>query len=144
MKSSMPTAITGDVPLRIALDAERSLEIGCQLSFRADEPYAVRATFRTGRADIQWTISRDLIAEGLVRPAGDGDVLIWPEYGAERLVVIALRSPGQDEAVMEGDWAAVADFLDKTYRIVEFGTESEYLDLDSWIDRILDQGLAGR
>jgi hypothetical protein len=144
MKSPMPTAITAELPLRLVLDAERSVEIGCQLGYRADEPYTVRATFRTGLADIQWVIARDLLAEGLVRPAGDGDVLIWPEPGLDPLVVIILRSAGQEEAAMEGDWNTVAEFLDRTYKVVEFGSEGENLDLDAWIDHLLDRGHADR
>ena len=64
MQSHLPTAVTAELSLRMVVDSDRTIEVPCSLEYRADEPYAIRATFRTGPADIEWMFARDLLLEG--------------------------------------------------------------------------------
>ena len=68
MSRSIPTAVTAELSLRMVVDSDRTVEVPCELEYRSEEPYAVRATFRTGAADIEWMFARDLILEGLSGP----------------------------------------------------------------------------
>ena len=51
--------------------------------------------FHVGTDDpVEWIFARDLLAEGLDRVAGDGDVRVWPSTAAHRDVLnLALSSP---------------------------------------------------
>lgn len=138
MSGNLPTAVTAELFLQMVLDLDRTVDVPCALEYRAEEPYAVRATFRTGSADIEWMFARDLIAEGLSRPTGEGDVVVWPEDGDDHhLVLIALNSP-TGQAVLEADRSEIEQFLRRTYDIMPAGQESSALDVASWISQILE------
>jgi hypothetical protein len=142
MQSHLPTAVTAELSLRMVVDSDRTVEVPCALEYRAEEPYAVRATFRTGVADIEWMFSRELMLEGLQRPSGEGDVVIWPEsHGPAPLILLALNSPS-GQAVMECDRPHIELFLRRSFDIVAVGEESAAMDIDAWIDAILgEEGL---
>jgi hypothetical protein len=137
MDIQRPTAVTAELSMKMVVDSDRTIEVPCAFEYRREEPYAVRVTFSTGVADIQWMFARDLILEGLQRPAGEGDVVMWPErVGHRSALLIALSSP-TGQAVLECDRAHVEVFLTRTFEIVELGAESATLDIDGWISRIL-------
>ena len=141
MSRSIPTAVTAELSLRMVVDSDRTIEVPCELEYRSDEPYAVRATFRTGAADIEWMFARDLILEGLQRPSGEGDIVIWPEnHGDTPLVLIALNSP-TGQAVLECDRAHIEHFVRRTFDIVAVGEEGTSIDIDRCIHLILGEGL---
>lgn len=142
MTSNTPTAVTAELFLRMVVDSDRTVEVPCSLEYRAEEPYAIRATFRTGAADIEWIFARDLLVEGLHRPAGEGDVVIWPEFSGESpLVLLALNSPS-GQAVLESDRPMVEAFLQRTVDIVAIGAEGDSTDVDRWITAILGEGVS--
>jgi hypothetical protein len=137
----LPTAVTAELSLRMVVDTDATIEVPCALEYRAEEPYAVRATFRTGVADIEWMFGRDLLLEGLQRPSGEGDVVIWPEHSGEHpLILLALNSPS-GQAVLECDRPLVEVFLRRTFEIVPLGAEELTTDVDGWITGILGGGL---
>ena len=141
MQSHLPTAVTAELLLRMVVDSDRTVEVPCSLEYRAEEPYAISATFRTGTTDIEWMFARDLLLEGLQRPAGEGDVVIWPEHhGAAPLILLALNSPS-GQAVLECDRAHVEHFMRRTFQIVPLGDEGATLDIDGTIAAILREGL---
>ncbi len=141
MSRSIPTAVTAELTLRMVVDSDRTIEVPCEFEYRSDEPYAVRATFRTGAADIEWMFARDLLLEGLQRPSGEGDVVIWPEnHGDAPLVLLALNSP-TGQAVLECDRPHVEQFIRRTFDIVAVGEEGSSVGVDRCIDLILGEGL---
>lgn len=142
MQGNLPTAVTAELFLRMAVDSDRTVQVPCSLEYRAEEPFAVRATFRTGAADIEWMFARDLLCEGLERPSGEGDVVIWPEFSGEvPLVLMALSSPS-GQAVLEADRLLIEAFLTRTLDIVPAGAESDAVDIDGWITAILGEGVS--
>jgi hypothetical protein len=141
MTNALPSAVSAEITLRMVVDLDRSIEVPCSLEYRAEEPYAVFATFRTGMADIEWTFARDLIRDGLSRPSGEGDVVIWPESsGPVPVVLLALNSPS-GQALLEVDAHLIETFLTRTYDIVAAGSESMQVDVDRWIAQILEEGV---
>ena len=80
---------------------------------------------------MEWIFARDLLADGLMTPEGDGDVLIWPSSpssartgrpGPLSVLNMKLSSPF-GEAHFEAPAEAIANFLDRTYRIAQMGRE---------------------
>lgn len=141
MFRSIPTAVTAELSMRMVVDSDRTIDVPCELEYRSDEPYAVRATFRTGAADIEWMFARDLILEGMQRPSGEGDIVIWPEnHGAQPLILLALNSP-TGQAVLEADRPHIEHFVRRTFDIVAVGDEGTTVDVDRCIERILSEGI---
>lgn len=143
MRGSLPTAIAAELTLRLVVDGDSTVAVPCVFQYVAEDPFAVHTTFRTGFAEIRWTFSREILIEGMQRPSGLGDVVVWPETDGDRqLLLIALTSP-TGEAVLECDLRHVEQFLERTYEIVPLGEETERVDVDTLIDQILGEGLAG-
>ena len=61
--------------------------VGVRLRYRPSCPLEVSLVFKinTGQRqepsvkEIEWVLSREMLADGMVRPVGDGDVRIWPK-----------------------------------------------------------------
>ncbi|HVV24355.1 MAG TPA: SsgA family sporulation/cell division regulator [Pseudonocardiaceae bacterium] len=101
-----------------------------ELEYRRAEPYAVTATFRVGSdAGVQWLFARDLLVEGVIGPAGDGDIHIAPDENDVETVIIELRSP-DGSAVLAVRAQCLAEFLDATYAVVGVGEEHRTVDID--------------
>lgn len=136
-----PTAVTVELYMRMVVDSDRTVDVPCSLEYRADEPFAVRATFHTGVTSIEWMFARDLLVDGLKRPSGEGDILIWPEHIRHTpMVLMALSSPS-GQAVLEADRLVVEAFLARTFELVPEGTESAAVDIDVLLNAILGEGV---
>jgi hypothetical protein len=110
-------------------------------SYRSDDPYAVMMSIsRPSGRWIDWLLSRDLLIEGLVGPAGIGDVRLMPfsdEFGDDRFDVLEVRI-GDDEgsASLEFDRDLIERFLEATFDIVPAGAESAMIDVEAEIEKI--------
>lgn len=119
--------------------APRSPAVPVQVELRYDtrDPFAVVAAFRTGRAGwIEWVFSRDLLADGLLAEAGDGDVRIHPAPGEPEIIVVELNSPS-GHAVFQASAQRLAEFLDASYDVVLPGHETLWIDVDDALDQML-------
>ena len=123
-------------------------EVPALLCYDADDPFAVRIAFgddTEGDPDtdpddgITWLLSRELLQAGLDRPAGDGDVRLWPARGALDCLHLHLRAPS-GEAMFEVSRASVAAFLRGTEALVPTGEESNHLTLDAELQVLLSGG----
>ena len=86
---------------------------------------------------VEWVFARDLLAEGLHRPTGTGDVRVWPSRShGQGVVCIALSSP-EGEALLEAPARALESFLKRTDAAVPPGTEHRHFDLDQELSHIL-------
>jgi hypothetical protein len=110
-------------------------QVDTQLSYRATDPYAVVIAFAD--ENVEWVVGRDLVADGLCRSAGIGDVRIGPDPTDETGTLIELSSPG-GTASLRVDSDVLADFLRQTTELVPVGTESHCLDLDLMIAQLVD------
>lgn len=111
---------------------EGPVPVPARLSYRADDPYAVTASFDVGAGEpVRWVFARDLLDEGMVGPAGDGDVIVSPEVEEGELVIrLHLRSP-DGAAVLTARADDVLLFLGETYAMVPAGRESDFLDIEA-------------
>lgn len=135
-------SVTADLDLVLVLGGDRVVVVPTTLQYSSESPFAVTTLFRTSEGDVSWIFGRDLLADGLVDPAGEGDVTIWPSRSAQgEIVCIALDSPSGG-ALLEADLRTVRGFLDDTYRLVPAGTESDLLDLDAEIAALLGDDAA--
>jgi hypothetical protein len=118
-----------------------AVPVKVELRYDTRDPYAVVAAFRTGRAGwVEWVYARDLLADGLIAEAGDGDVRIRPAVDDPEVVVIELSSPS-GHAVFEASAQELADFLDRTYDVVVPGNEHLWVDVDEALTHLISTDL---
>jgi hypothetical protein len=142
---------------RVAVSAELSLglvgpehtivPLMASLHYTCQDPYAVKMAFHVGTDEpVQWTLARDLLAAALHSHEGIGDVQAWPsaapgdpaaEDGAG-ILNLSMTSP-YGHAQFEAPAAAVASFLQRTFRIVPAGQESLFIDFDAELAVLLSQ-----
>lgn len=99
------------------------------LSYNPDDPCAVVLDFP--HYNVQWRCARDLIADGLTRLAGVGDVACWTRGIWYH---IALSSP-DGQVVFKVLVALVVAFLSDTAKVVPYGAEQ--VDVDAMLAGLL-------
>ena len=116
-------------------------EVPATLAYDVADPYAVRICFGDPEGDdgISWLLARDLLRAGLDRPAGDGDVRLWPARTTGDVLFLHLRAPS-GEALFELSRATVAAFLRQSETLVPTGSESDLLGLDDELHVLLSNG----
>ncbi len=130
--------VEAPLQLRLVVAEADAVPLPVSLRYSATDPYAVRAVFSGDGMEVEWVFARDLLRSGLLSPIGDGDVHVWPSWGTGReLLMISLTSP-DGQAVLEASAADVRAFLDRTAAVVPDGHESDHIDLDAAVTRLLD------
>jgi hypothetical protein len=91
-----------------------------------------------GGGPVSWSFARELLVTGLDEPAGIGDVRVWPSWASPRgdFVALALSSP-DGNALFEVPRSILVRFLRRTYVAVPRGRESDHLDVDTAVNRLL-------
>jgi len=130
--------VEATIQLRLVVADADTVPLPVSLRYSARDPYAVRAVFSGDGMEVEWVFARELLRRGLSAPIGDGDVHIWPSWGTGReLLMISLTSP-DGQALLEAVADDVRHFLDRTAVVVTEGQESNHLDLDVELRRMLD------
>jgi hypothetical protein len=133
--------VAAELGLRLVVPEHSGVPLTASLNYRRDDPYAIRMAFHVGTDDpVEWIFARDLLAAGLDRAAGDGDVRVWPSTAAHRDVLnISLSSPfGQ--AHFEAPLAAITGFLLRTFEVVPTGHEGGFFDIETELNDLLRWG----
>lgn len=105
------------------------------LRYTTDDQFAVHLTLHpTGVDPINWLFARDLLADGLRRPTGDGDVHVRRRFSPRGSVFITLSSP-EGCVTFEANRSIITQFLRRTFQTVPRGHEK--VDVESWIPRLL-------
>ncbi len=109
----------------LAMDLETGagerLRLDVGVRYDESDPLVVQLHFNPPTAaPLVWTVSRELLLDGLDRPSGQGDVLVRPLDGPE--VLIVLRSPC-GEARLYAPAAALEAVLLRTDLLVPVGEE---------------------
>jgi hypothetical protein len=105
--------------------------VQAELRYNCDDPFAVQMRLSIGQSPaISWVFSRELLTDGLHRPAGIGDVQIYP---VEDGIAIELRS-GDTSATLLAYTPELQTFVDQIWELVPAGAELEHNDLDAELD----------
>jgi hypothetical protein len=133
------TTLTKRLTAYLIVGRDVCLEFRMIAGYDRRDPYAVRLDFPLedeererghgdddGRAP-SWTFGRELIAEGMHAPAGEGDVRVWP-FGSD-LVMVELRSDA-GSALIAVPVHELRAFLFLSYAEVPPGYEGRYLEMD--------------
>ncbi|WP_405876832.1 SsgA family sporulation/cell division regulator [Streptomyces sp. NBC_01136] len=117
---------------------ERGVTVLTRLRYDPHDPFAVSVVFHTDvNGSVPWFFARDLLARGVLRPSGQGDVQVWPTgEGPDAVLNLALSSP-HGAARLTAPLAVVTQWLDRTYRLVPMGRETDGLDFDAELSRLL-------
>ncbi|SDZ49581.1 Streptomyces sporulation and cell division protein, SsgA [Saccharopolyspora shandongensis] len=111
--------------------------VGVELRYDSRNPYEICMKLNVGKSgQVDWVIARDLLADGLVAEAGEGDVRIGPRLDRPGLVVIALSAPS-GQATFEVNADQLVDFLNDTYDAVAPGDEHRWMNVDEALSRLL-------
>ncbi len=130
------TTVSAELSLWLVVPEHIAVPLVASLSYRGDDPYAVRMAFHVGTDEpVEWIFARELLAGQ--EATGEGDVQVWPAPGTQgEILHIALSSPfGQ--ALFETPAAPVAEFVRRTYRLVPAGREGEFVDVESELEDLL-------
>ena len=142
LPAARPAARTAARTVRLATsfvsgDAQADVLAG-ELGYDPRDPFAVTMDLFASGGRVTWTFARDLLAEGLYEPSGDGDVHVWPCLSStgEAVVVIELTSP-EGTAMLQTSSRLVRRFVDDTCAVVPLGHESRHLAVDDLVARLL-------
>ncbi|SDX55637.1 Streptomyces sporulation and cell division protein, SsgA [Amycolatopsis xylanica] len=113
----------------------RPRPVQADLRYDPADPYAVFIGFHTGRGTVRWMFGRDLLADGLLAPAGEGDVIVRPATHPA-LVLVELNTPG-GSAVLEAPADQLAAFVNRTYEVVAPGEEQACFDFDLELSKLV-------
>ncbi|MER7707836.1 SsgA family sporulation/cell division regulator [Kitasatospora sp. NPDC097605] len=131
-----PETASTDIVLdaRIVLGEDQSLGIPVRFTYHRDDPFAVSLEFLGAAAEAgTWQFARDLLWEGLQRPAGTGDVRIWPPCTCHGRASLRIMLQGQDGSVLVDLPARqLRRWLRReSFALVPRGTEGSLIDWDA-------------
>ncbi|MFG2989704.1 SsgA family sporulation/cell division regulator [Streptomyces sp. NPDC048257] len=134
----MPTCLSDTISTQLAV-AGSLLPVPTRAVYDPSDPYAVRFDFLLDSGQpIPWHFERDMLAEGVHRPVGAGEISLRPRWAdGHRTLVMELwgyTQAGYESAVLIADAAQVSDFLEQSYLLVARGAES--WDVDGFLHRI--------
>jgi hypothetical protein len=146
---NISATVSAELGLRLVAAEQTIVPLVASLFYRGSDPYAIRIAFHVGADEpVEWIFARELLADGMTTPVGDGDVQIWPSSptagpdgeirGALTVLNVKLSSPF-GEAHFEAPAEAIINFLDRTYSIVRMGQESGVIDIDAELNGLLWQ-----
>ncbi len=154
---TISATVSTELGLWLVAAEQATVPLVASLHYSGSDPYAIRMAFHVGPEAVEWIFARELFADGMTTPEGDGDVQVWPSVAESRdadndagndsggtargplsVLNIKLCSPF-GEAHFEAPIEAIANFLDRTYRIVPMGRESAVIDIDGELSSLLWQ-----
>ncbi|MFH8793914.1 SsgA family sporulation/cell division regulator [Streptomyces sp. NPDC017941] len=139
----MRESVQAEVMMSFLVSEELSFRIPVELRYETCDPYAVRLTFHLpGDVPVTWAFGRELLADGVGRACGDGDVRISPT-GPDPLDEALIRlQVGHDQALFKVGIPPLLAFLDRTDKLVPLGQERSLVDFETHLDEALDRILA--
>ncbi len=133
-------SVRTSLELRLVVPGGACLPVVADLTYVADDPWAVTVCFQTGAegdGQVEWMFARQLLTDGIAGTVGEGDVRVWPAMSdGERVVNVAMASPS-GSALFEIDRDDVVEFLQQTYLVVPTGSEEDLVDLDAELALLL-------
>ncbi|MFE2970501.1 SsgA family sporulation/cell division regulator [Streptomyces sp. NPDC059340] len=139
--NSLKTVIRG-LPGQLVVSHEMSLSMSMRLQCEPSDPYAVRAAFAVVGSDetVEWVIGRDLLADGLEGPAGEGDIRVWPAEERDVSDLYILLNPPDGTALLKAPAREIKTFLQETEAVVPRGAEPDRIDSDALLAHLIAEG----
>ncbi|WP_031010117.1 SsgA family sporulation/cell division regulator [Streptomyces sp. NRRL F-5727] len=116
--------------------SELPLDLTCEFGYDTSDPLAVSLVLDShGARPVRWFLCRELLADGLVARAGEGEVVLWPllDSDGERSSFCVRVGGGDRTALFEIPVEPVARWLARTWEMVPRGTELEGVDWDELV-----------
>jgi hypothetical protein len=141
MDPRQPSLIEEEVTLRLVSAVGTATPIQATFHYTSKDPYAVHVLFHNtltrDSVPVLWGFARELLTTGLNEPSGIGDVRVWPWYSPRGdFIALALTSP-DGNALYEVPRKPLARFLQRTYVAVPLNRESDFIDHDETVRRLL-------
>lgn len=134
MQYGVHDQVSANLPVVLVSSGGTPLDV--ELTYDTREPYAVTAVMEPVKGyTVTWWLSRDLLADGLLTRAGDGDVRVSPAVYDTDLIHIELVGP-TGRATLEAFADDIATFLEATNALVLPGDESRWFDVDAEFRRL--------
>ncbi|MEU2717693.1 SsgA family sporulation/cell division regulator [Streptomyces sp. NPDC007205] len=126
--------------VRLTAAFNQQISVPVILRYSSTDPLAVHVDFpalvSSDGTDMTWSFDRGLLANGLCRPTGIGDVRIWPS--GRVYTIIEFRS-SEGRAFAKFDTAALIRFLLRSYVLVEHGKEDMGPAIEGGLATLLDE-----
>ena len=125
------------------LDTSRSLSIPLRFSYDVTNPFAVTMELLSDTGSLAtWRFSRDLLSEGLRKPAGLGDVHIWPPCHCHgRKHVRIMLTSGRESVLIDVPAKPLRGWMrTDCLALVPAGTEKVMIDWDVELERLTSEG----
>ncbi|MFJ9360260.1 SsgA family sporulation/cell division regulator [Streptomyces mirabilis] len=114
------------------------MKVPTRLLYEPHDPYAVHIVFYADTDEpVAWALDRDLLAQGTLRPSGEGDVRHWPTHTGPDAVLNLVLSPPHGAAHLTASLSVVTHWLERTYHLVPSGREGDGIDLNAELSRLL-------
>lgn len=114
------------------------VDVQVTLSYLTSDPHAVHLSFSNGVSDdVDWVFSRLLLADGLHRQTGQGDVRIAPLPGSRNTTILVELNAPSGRALCEAPVRVIAAFLAQSERLVPIGAEPQVNGLDAELAALL-------
>jgi hypothetical protein len=129
---------TVTTPLTLSVSAVTGeAELDAELRYDPSDPFAVTLAIGTECGEpVVWTFARDLLADGVKAPSGEGDVTVEPASDLDsRELRITLATDCL--ATMLASRDRVVEFLVESYTVVASGAEYDAIDFDAELAAIL-------
>jgi hypothetical protein len=129
---------TVTTPLTLTVSAVTGeAELDAELRYDPSDPLAVSLAIGIECGEpVVWTFARDLLADGVKAPSGEGDITIEPASDLDsREVRITLATDCL--ATMLASRDRVVEFLVESYTVVASGAEFDSIDFDAELASIL-------
>ncbi|MFD6873871.1 MULTISPECIES: SsgA family sporulation/cell division regulator [unclassified Streptomyces] len=134
----MITVIEQAVQARLIATAPKVETVPVTLCYDRADPFAVRMAFPAlatlEGVEVSWTFARELLAAGVRRPSGNGDVRVRP-YDGDRTTIEFHAAEGVAIVLMVT--AELQRFLDRAAALVPSGLEHHYLDMDHGLAELM-------
>jgi Streptomyces sporulation and cell division protein, SsgA len=133
------TTVCAELGLWLVIPGHTAVPLVASLSYRGEDPYAVRMAFHVGMDQpVEWIFARELLIAGNEadgRGEGDVRVRLAPGMGGQVLNIVLSSPFGQ--ALFETAAAPVAAFIRRTYELVPAGREGEFVDVEGELEDLL-------
>jgi hypothetical protein len=136
-ESADACSIVFPTEVHISVAGDAWVPLPAALRYDVADPYAVRLSMGAPAApSVDWVFARSLLADGLHRPTGNGDVVVIPRHRSRPESVRILFRTRAGAALLAVHALVVTDFLRRSAALVPPGTEHHHIDVDRVVDRL--------